>query len=94
MGHPRIEKHPGIGGVGMLNAGTWSAACRDVEGTEPHGRKCFAWLRPTPEGRVAELREWQDPGSKVIPRVAPSAPPPASMPERLHLTPRLDSEVE
>ncbi len=67
MGHTHEECHRDIAGVEFLNTGTWSPAYEDVACTAPFGRKCFAWLRPTDHGRVAELREWQDPGSVVIP---------------------------
>lgn len=67
MGHTHIEQHTNIDGVEVLNTGTWSPAYHDVECTKPYGRKCFAWLRPTEDGRVAELREWRDPISVVVP---------------------------
>jgi hypothetical protein len=66
MGHTHLEHHVDIAGVDVLNTGTWSPAYRDVECTEPHGRKCFAWVRPGEDGRVADLMEWTDPGSQVI----------------------------
>ena len=74
LGHTHRERHIGIGGVELINTGTWSAAYKDVECTEPYGRKCFAWIKPDPagDGRISELREWKDPGSEVY---LPDAPP-------------------
>ncbi len=74
LGHTHRERHTGIGGVELLNTGTWSPAYNDVECTEPYGRKCFAWIKPDPAGeaRIAELRVWKDPGSEVF---LPDAPP-------------------
>jgi UDP-2,3-diacylglucosamine pyrophosphatase LpxH len=68
LGHTHQEEHTELQGVDLLNTGTWSPAYTDVECTVPLGRKCFAWLRPGPEGRSAELREWMDPGSEILPR--------------------------
>lgn len=72
MGHTHREKHGTIDGVEVLNPGTWSPAYHDVECTRPFGRKCFVWLRPVGAGqeRVAELREWRDPGSSALPQDA------------------------
>jgi hypothetical protein len=51
----------GENGVEYLNTGTWSNAYRDVECTQPYGSKCFAWIKPGPDGkRVAELYVWKD----------------------------------
>ncbi len=74
LGHTHRARHIGIGGVELINTGTWSSAYKDVECTMPSGRKCFAWIKPDPvgKGRVSELREWQDPGSEVY---LPDAPP-------------------
>lgn len=74
LGHTHRERHTGIGGVELLNTGTWSSAYHDVECTLPYGRKCFAWLHPDPAGgqRMAELRVWNDPGSEIF---RPDAPP-------------------
>ena len=70
LGHTHDERHTEIGGVEVINTGTWSPAFHDVECTQPFGRKCFAWVRPDgPNGeRVADLFEWTDPGSRVIER--------------------------
>ena len=74
LGHTHRERHTGIEGIELLNTGTWSPAYHDVECTQPFGRNCFAWIKPDPagEGRLAELREWKDPGSVVF---VPDAPP-------------------
>jgi len=79
LGHTHRERHIGIGGVELINTGTWSSAYKDVECTQPHGRRCFAWIKPDPAGagRVSELREWQDPGSEVC---LPDAPPKPFLP--------------
>ena len=79
LGHTHRERHIGIGGVELLNTGTWSPAYHDVECTRPFGRKCFAWMKPDPagQGRLAELREWQDPGSEIF---VPEAPPQPRLP--------------
>jgi len=74
QGHSHLEKHVWKNGIEYLNSGTWSYAFRDVECTQPYGRKCFAWIKPFPGGerlpgagevlagglpaRIAELYEW------------------------------------
>ncbi|MFH1808064.1 MAG: metallophosphoesterase [Pseudomonadota bacterium] len=84
MGHTHKEKHTEIEGVELLNSGTWSPAYHDVECTRPFGRTCFVWLHPQGEGsgRVAELRQWQDPGSQVIPRDTKGAQRPSPIVEK------------
>jgi UDP-2,3-diacylglucosamine pyrophosphatase LpxH len=67
-GHTHYEKHRQIEEVEFLNSGTWSPAFHDYECTRPYGRKPFVWVRPGVSGRVAELREWKDPDSEVIPQ--------------------------
>lgn len=57
-GHTHLATHTSTEGIEYLNTGTWSPAFRDVACTEPYGQKCFAWIRPEAEGRVAELIEW------------------------------------
>lgn len=68
-GHTHREAHEWIEGVELLNTGTWSPSFHDVECTKPYGKKPFAWIKPGPDGgaRVAELRNWTDPDSVVIP---------------------------
>ena len=58
QGHTHIAGHGRAGDVEYLNTGTWSPAFFDVECTKPSGRKCFAWIKPGEQGRVAELLEW------------------------------------
>jgi len=65
-GHTHDENHTTLGGISLLNTGTWSPAYRDVACTIPYGRKCFAWIRPGPAGRIAELHEWTDPGTRPL----------------------------
>jgi UDP-2,3-diacylglucosamine pyrophosphatase LpxH len=74
LGHTHRERHTGIRGIELINTGTWSSAYHDVECTVPYGRKCFAWIHPDPagEGRIAQLRVWNDPGSEAF---LPDAPP-------------------
>jgi hypothetical protein len=61
QGHTHLEGHTAVEGIEVLNTGTWSPAYHDVECTQPYGRKCFAWIRPSSSGqRVAELYEWKD----------------------------------
>jgi UDP-2,3-diacylglucosamine pyrophosphatase LpxH len=60
QGHTHLERHTVVEGVEYLNTGTWSPAYRDVECTQPFGAKCFAWIKPTPQGREAALWEWKD----------------------------------
>jgi len=85
MGHTHKEKHTEIEGIELLNPGTWSPAFHDVECTRPFGRKCFVWIRPdaTTGGRVAELREWRDPGSNVLPQDAAAQPRPSLLADSL-----------
>ena len=68
-GHTHREAHEWIEGVELLNTGTWSPSFHDVECMKPYGKKPFAWIKPGPagSGRVAELRNWMDPDSVVIP---------------------------
>jgi len=73
IGHTHEEGHETRDHTELLNTGTWSVAYEDVEYTRPKGRKCFAWIRPTPDGgesRIAELHEWRDPGCSRIPSQA------------------------
>lgn len=75
QGHTHIEKHSWVQGVEYLNTGTWSPAFEDVECTQPYGRKCFAWVKPAPDGasgRTAELYEWREGGAVLVrPEPAP-----------------------
>jgi UDP-2,3-diacylglucosamine pyrophosphatase LpxH len=68
QGHSHLERHETIGGVDHLNTGTWSFAYHDVECTRPYGRKCFAWLKPSPvqATREAALFEWTARGPVLI----------------------------
>ncbi|MGE0614440.1 MAG: metallophosphoesterase [Bacteriovoracia bacterium] len=68
-GHTHYEMHVLIKNIELINTGTWSPAYKDVECTQPMGRKCFAWIKPGPkgEGRVSELFEWADPEVRSIP---------------------------
>ena len=70
-GHTHRPAHEWLDGVELLNTGTWSPSFHDVECTRPYGKKPFAWIKPNPSGngRIAELREWTDPGSSVIPAI-------------------------
>ncbi len=73
IGHTHIEGHGRLGDNDLLNTGTWSPAFEDVAYTRPVGRKCFAWIRPDPDGggeRIGELYEWLDPGCATIPASA------------------------
>ena len=69
QGHVHLARHTFHEGIEYLNTGTWSPAYRDVECTQPYGRKCFAWVRPAPggEGREAELYEWVDGRAERLP---------------------------
>lgn len=71
QGHTHRETHCWIEGIEYLNTGTWSAAYHDVECTQAFGRKCLAWIKPSPTPaatRVAELMEWS--GTELL-RVPP-----------------------
>lgn len=59
-GHFHVEMHQNVSGVEVLNTGTWSPAYKDVECTQPYGKKVFAWIRPSDkdDGRKADLFEW------------------------------------
>ena len=67
-GHTHRQMHRWIGGVELINTGTWSPAFHDVECTQPYGLKCFAWIRPGERGapRQASLFEWADPGIRTL----------------------------
>ena len=66
-GHIHRERHSWIENIEYLNTGTWSPAFRDVECTQPFGRKCFAWIKPQGTGgRTSELYEWTDSGVELI----------------------------
>ncbi|MGK5083862.1 metallophosphoesterase [Bdellovibrionota bacterium FG-1] len=70
QGHIHREKHVRIDEIEYLNTGTWSPAYRDVECTQPYGRKCFAWIKPGQgEDRIAELYEWTAEGPVLIPQL-------------------------
>ena len=77
-GHTHREVHGRVGDVEILNVGTWSPAFHDPECQKPFGRKCFVWIRPADEGgaRIAQLRQWTDPGSVVVPGVGAIEPKP------------------
>jgi UDP-2,3-diacylglucosamine pyrophosphatase LpxH len=77
QGHVHLARHTHHEGIEYLNTGTWSPAYRDVECTQPYGKKCFAWLRPRAlpsesdtsakaGNRLAELYEWKDDDSAVL----------------------------
>jgi UDP-2,3-diacylglucosamine pyrophosphatase LpxH len=70
FGHTHREMHVETGNIEVINVGTWSPAFRDPECKVTFGKKCFAWIRPDPEGkkptRVAELYEWKDPDFERI----------------------------
>jgi hypothetical protein len=79
QGHTHLEAHTLAEGVEVLNTGTWSPAFHDVECTQPYGRKCFAWVRPSTSlsepgavsesgERVAELYEWDGVKPILIPK--------------------------
>jgi glycerol-3-phosphate dehydrogenase len=56
-GRVRVENED----VEYINTGTWSPAFEDVECTKAFGKKCFAWIRPTADGkRSAHLYEWKE----------------------------------
>lgn len=57
-GHTHIVRHEMIEDVEHLNCGTWSPAFSDVECTKPIGRKTYVWIEPGPEGRQAQLLEF------------------------------------
>lgn len=67
-GHTHKERHSWLDQVEVINTGTWSAAYKDVECTQPLGRKCFAWIQPKPDGsgRMGELYEWKDPDAEIM----------------------------
>lgn len=76
QGHTHRELHSWISDVEYLNTGTWSPAYHDVECTQPFGRKCVAWIKPSAipgGGRGAELLEWN---GKEFLLIAPSDSPP------------------
>ncbi len=66
-GHTHKERHSWLDHVEVINTGTWSPAYKDVECTQPYGKKCFAWIRPKEDGsgRIGQLYEWKD-GDAVI----------------------------
>ncbi len=69
QGHVHQERHTWTDGVEYLNTGTWSPAYRDVECTQPYGRKCFVWIKPgngPTDARVSELYEWREQGPERI----------------------------
>lgn len=67
QGHVHLARHTHHEDIEYLNTGTWSPAYRDVECTQPYGKKCFAWLRPRASGgRTAELYEWREDNSAVL----------------------------
>lgn len=72
IGHTHREQHLLQVDLELINTGTWSPAYEDVECSIPYGRKCFAWIRPGKDGRVAGLFEWKDPGFEQIPPLGPS----------------------
>ena len=95
-GHTHFETHRTVDGVEMLNSGTWSPGFHDIECTKPFGRMPFVWVRPAREDeardtkssrRVAELREWKEPGSELIPRTESPAPAAPDAPDPTHPPP-------
>jgi hypothetical protein len=70
QGHTHHYKHYWIEGIEYLNTGTWSPAYRDVECTQPYGKKCFAWIKPSSHSensvRISELYEWSDKGPILV----------------------------
>lgn len=68
QGHVHLARHTYRENTEYLNTGTWSPAYRDAECTESYGKKCFAWLKPSPSGgnRIAELYEWKEDGSAEL----------------------------
>ena len=61
QGHVHLARHTYRETIEYLNTGTWSPAYRDVECTQPYGKKCFAWIKAGEDGkRSAELFEWKD----------------------------------
>jgi len=57
-GHTHVEQHTFVEGIEYLNTGTWSPAFHDAECKDPYGQKCFAWVKPGPNGREAGLHVW------------------------------------
>jgi UDP-2,3-diacylglucosamine pyrophosphatase LpxH len=82
LGHTHVERHVRVGPVELLNPGTWSPAFRDLACTEPEGRKCVVWIRPSEASptRVATLEAWSDPGWV---RIAELPEEPAPRPPRV-----------
>lgn len=67
MGHTHREHHRILREVEWINTGNWSPAYKDVECTQPYGRKCFAWIRPDATGaRISTLEIWEDPGTTTV----------------------------
>jgi UDP-2,3-diacylglucosamine pyrophosphatase LpxH len=76
QGHTHHEFHHRSRGVEVLNTGTWSPAYRDPECIQPYGRKCFAWIQPSGDGRhrFAELYEWtQGQAQRIAVKAEPRA---------------------
>jgi UDP-2,3-diacylglucosamine pyrophosphatase LpxH len=86
-GHTHREQHAWVQGIEVLNTGTWSAAYKDVECTQPYGRKCFAWIRPggAGEARRSDLYEWT--GETIVLVEPQESPGAAATPEPSKPTP-------
>ncbi|HCM39855.1 MAG: hypothetical protein A2070_12065 [Bdellovibrionales bacterium GWC1_52_8] len=94
-GHIHHERHTHIDDIEYLNTGTWSPAFHDVECTQPFGKKCFAWIRPSEEEateiglgtskpRVAGLFEWQEDQIRKIALEGKQISIPDDPPDELH----------
>lgn len=68
VGHTHTEGFIDVGGVELINCGTWSPAFKDIECTIPLGQKCFVWIRPEAgrEKRFAELLVWKEGKGSVL----------------------------
>ncbi len=75
LGHTHRAIHQWIGGVEVLNTGTWSPAFHDVECQQPYGSKNFAWIEPFEGSRRAALYEWTPDGARRISAAAPPSSP-------------------
>ena len=75
VGHTHVEEIIHVDGYEVINTGTWSAAFADVACTQPIGKKCFAYVRPSdssPKNRVASLFAWEPTGPQLVEGPAPS----------------------
>ncbi|MCB9666376.1 MAG: metallophosphoesterase [Alphaproteobacteria bacterium] len=75
LGHTHVPRHDVLGGMEVLNAGTWAPAYRDVACTEPVWRRHVVRIRPTSTaGRRATLEAWTGDHFDVVSSGSPGGP--------------------